>query len=69
MLISQLETPAVVIDLDVINRNLSRMAEYCRTHKLLLRPHTKSHKSRSSPNYKSRVAQQVSLSPSSAKRE
>jgi len=44
MLVSQLETPAVVIDLDVMDRNLSRMADYCRTHKLLLRPHTKSHK-------------------------
>jgi D-serine deaminase-like pyridoxal phosphate-dependent protein len=30
MLISELETAAVVIDLDVMERNLSRMAEYCR---------------------------------------
>src|SRR5918992_4422075 len=27
-----------------MERNLSRMAEYCRTHNLRLRPHTKSHK-------------------------
>lgn len=44
MHISELETPAVVIDLDVMDQNLSRMAEYCRRHQLLLRPHTKSHK-------------------------
>ncbi|HEU4508035.1 MAG TPA: alanine racemase, partial [Pyrinomonadaceae bacterium] len=44
MHISKLETPAVVIDLDVMDQNLSRMADYCRRHELLLRPHTKSHK-------------------------
>lgn len=44
MHISELETPAVVVDLDVMDRNLSRMADYCRKHQLLLRPHTKTHK-------------------------
>src|SRR5215510_1445466 len=44
MHISELETPAVIIDLDVVDQNLARMAAYCREHKLLLRPHTKSHK-------------------------
>jgi D-serine deaminase-like pyridoxal phosphate-dependent protein len=44
MHISELETPAVVVDLDVMDQNLVRMADYCREHKLLLRPHTKSHK-------------------------
>ena len=44
MLLSDLETPAVVIDLDVMERNLSRMADYCRSKNLRLRPHTKSHK-------------------------
>ena len=44
MNISELETPAVVVDLDVMDRNLSRLADYCRKHQLLLRPHTKSHK-------------------------
>jgi D-serine deaminase-like pyridoxal phosphate-dependent protein len=44
MKISELETPAVIVDLDTMDRNLSRMAEYCRQHQLLLRPHTKSHK-------------------------
>jgi D-serine deaminase-like pyridoxal phosphate-dependent protein len=44
MHISELETPAVIVDLDVMERNLSRVADYCRTHKLFLRPHTKTHK-------------------------
>lgn len=44
MLVSDLETPAVVVDLDVMERNLSRMADYCRSKNLNLRPHTKSHK-------------------------
>jgi D-serine deaminase-like pyridoxal phosphate-dependent protein len=44
MHLSDLETPAVVVDLDVMDQNLERMAGYCREHKLLLRPHTKSHK-------------------------
>jgi D-serine deaminase-like pyridoxal phosphate-dependent protein len=44
MHVSELETPAVIVDLDVMERNLSRMAEYCRAHELRLRPHTKTHK-------------------------
>ena len=44
MLISDLDTPAVIVDLDVMERNLSRMSDYCREHQLLLRPHTKTHK-------------------------
>jgi D-serine deaminase-like pyridoxal phosphate-dependent protein len=44
MLVSELETPAVIVDLDVMERNLSRMGNYCRAHELKLRPHTKSHK-------------------------
>jgi D-serine deaminase-like pyridoxal phosphate-dependent protein len=44
MRISQLDTPALVVDLDVMERNLSQMAEYCRRHELRLRPHTKTHK-------------------------
>ncbi len=40
----QVSTPAVVIDLDVTERNLARMATYARTHGLALRPHTKTHK-------------------------
>lgn len=44
MLISDLDTPAVIVNLDIMERNLSRVADYCRDHQLLLRPHTKTHK-------------------------
>src|SRR4030095_10405786 len=44
MLVSELETPAVIVDLDVMERNLSRMGKYCLSRNLKLRPHTKSHK-------------------------
>jgi len=44
MHVSEIETPAVVIDLDVMERNLSRMAAYCRSKNIRLRPHTKTHK-------------------------
>ena len=40
----ELPTPALVIDLDILARNLDRMASYCREHQLKLRPHTKTHK-------------------------
>ena len=39
-----LSTPALVIDLDVLERNLDRMALYCREHGIGLRPHVKTHK-------------------------
>jgi D-serine deaminase-like pyridoxal phosphate-dependent protein len=44
MLVSDLDTPALLIDLDVMERNLSRAAEYAAAHGLRLRPHTKTHK-------------------------
>lgn len=44
MLISELDTPALIVDLDIMEGNLSRMAEYCRRHNIRLRPHTKTHK-------------------------
>lgn len=44
MRIEELETPAVVVDLDVLERNISTLAEYSRSHGLRLRPHTKTHK-------------------------
>ncbi len=40
-----LNTPALVIDLDALNRNIDRMAEFARTRGLQLRPHAKTHKS------------------------
>lgn len=44
MRVSELETPALLIDLDIMERNLRRVAEYAREHDLRLRPHTKTHK-------------------------
>lgn len=41
---SELDTPALLIEVDVMERNLARVAEYARKHKLRLRPHTKTHK-------------------------
>jgi len=43
--IFDLDTPALVVDLDIMDANLQRMADYCDEHKLALRPHTKTHKS------------------------
>jgi D-serine deaminase-like pyridoxal phosphate-dependent protein len=43
--LDQLETPALVVDLDRMERNLDRVASYARTHGLALRPHIKTHKS------------------------
>jgi len=42
--VRDISTPAVVIDLDVMERNLAHMADYCATHGIKLRPHTKTHK-------------------------
>ncbi|MBI3209903.1 MAG: alanine racemase [Candidatus Solibacter usitatus] len=44
MRISELETPAIVIDLDIMERNLQRVAGYAKENGLRLRPHTKTHK-------------------------
>jgi D-serine deaminase-like pyridoxal phosphate-dependent protein len=44
-LVTELETPAALVDLDRLATNLSRMAEYCALHGLALRPHVKTHKS------------------------
>src|SRR3954462_12870771 len=44
MHIEELETPAIVVDLDVLERNISSLADYCRRSNLNLRPHTKTHK-------------------------
>ena len=43
--VSDVDTPALVIDLDAMKRNLSRMAEFAKKHRILWRPHAKLHKS------------------------
>jgi D-serine deaminase-like pyridoxal phosphate-dependent protein len=44
MHVSELDTPALLVDLDIMERNLRRVAEYTAVHGLRLRPHTKTHK-------------------------
>jgi hypothetical protein len=39
-----LATPALVIDLDIFEQNLARMAEFARVRGISLRPHAKTHK-------------------------
>jgi D-serine deaminase-like pyridoxal phosphate-dependent protein len=43
--LDELETPALVVDLDRMSDNLDRGADYARKHGLSLRPHIKTHKS------------------------
>ncbi len=44
MHISQLDTPSVLVDLDILERNLDQMAAYCAKTGTNLRPHIKTHK-------------------------
>src|ERR1700674_3985445 len=43
-LLAEVDTPALVIDLDLFEGNLAAMAEAVRGHGVRLRPHAKSHK-------------------------
>jgi D-serine deaminase-like pyridoxal phosphate-dependent protein len=43
--VAALDTPALVIDLDAMERNLAAMAGFARERRLRLRPHAKTHKS------------------------
>jgi len=45
MKLDALETPAPLVDVDVMTRNLDAMQAYADAHGLALRPHTKTHKS------------------------
>jgi 3-hydroxy-D-aspartate aldolase len=42
---SSLNTPALVLDLDMLDRNIAEMANFAKAHNLKLRPHSKTHKS------------------------
>ena len=44
MHIDDLDTPAITVDLDRVERNISRMQSYCDRHGFALRPHIKTHK-------------------------
>ncbi|HUP08796.1 MAG TPA: DSD1 family PLP-dependent enzyme [Caldimonas sp.] len=43
--VAAVETPALVVDLDALERNLRRMADFARARNVRLRPHAKTHKS------------------------
>ena len=43
--VNDIDTPALVIDLDAMKRNIGRMAEFAKKHNVLWRPHAKLHKS------------------------
>jgi D-serine deaminase-like pyridoxal phosphate-dependent protein len=43
--LDDVSTPAALVDLDVLERNVARVAELARRHGLKLRPHAKTHKS------------------------
>ena len=43
--VASIDTPALVLDVDAMQRNLERMAAFARTHGMRLRPHAKMHKS------------------------
>ncbi len=44
MHVSELETPSVLINLDIMERNIRRMQDHCNALGLAFRPHTKTHK-------------------------
>ena len=43
--VNAIDTPALVVDLDAMDRNLATMAKFAQRHKVRLRPHAKMHKS------------------------
>ena len=45
MQIDELPTPCIVVDLDILEKNVATMATYCKSVKCNLRPHVKAHKS------------------------
>jgi 3-hydroxy-D-aspartate aldolase len=44
-LIADIDTPALVVDLDALDRNIAKMAEFARATGIRVRPHAKTHKS------------------------
>ena len=43
--VADIDTPAAVVDLDAMERNIARMADFARQHRVRWRPHAKLHKS------------------------
>ena len=44
MIFSEVDTPAVLVDLDIAESNIDRFQAHCDAHDLKLRPHIKTHK-------------------------
>ncbi len=44
MHISEIETPAAIVDLDILERNIKRFQAYLDEHGIANRPHIKTHK-------------------------
>jgi D-serine deaminase-like pyridoxal phosphate-dependent protein len=42
--LEELETPVATVDLDAVERNITRLQSYCDEHGFALRPHVKTHK-------------------------
>src|SRR5258708_5817980 len=43
--VEDIETPALIIDLDALDRNIAKMADFARAAGVRVRPHAKTHKS------------------------
>jgi D-serine deaminase-like pyridoxal phosphate-dependent protein len=43
--VSEIDTPALIVELDALDRNIAKMAEFSRTTGVRVRPHAKTHKS------------------------
>jgi D-serine deaminase-like pyridoxal phosphate-dependent protein len=43
--VDAIDTPSLVVDLDAMDRNITRMSEFARKHEIQWRPHAKMHKS------------------------
>src|SRR6202023_518492 len=43
--VADIDTPALVVDLDALDRNIAKMAEFSRSTGVRVRPHAKTHKS------------------------
>jgi len=45
MRLNDIPTPALIVYLDIVQRNIRRLADYAAEHRLAVRPHVKTHKS------------------------
>ena len=43
--VDAIDTPALVVDLDAMDRNIQRMVDFSAKHQIQWRPHAKMHKS------------------------